>query len=250
DWSSDVCSSDLVPGGTVRPDHGGHAGCAGHTQGTAGLQPGALCQRIGRGPRQAGPDHDPARPARVRGAGPGLRRDRRQHAPRDLGLRRLGCVPGGAGGRLLHGVRGGTARGAVSGTGLIRCRVLGEVSTRAWGITLAGVTSPAPGDVRARASRGWGPGREHTGPRTQAGRGKGGPMGGAAAGHLPVMVEEVLDLFAPALQPTGAILVDATLGRAGHARALLDAHPGLVLIGVDTDRQAIEESRRLLAPYA
>ena len=60
-------------------------------------------------------------------------------------------------------------------------------------------------------------------------------MGGAAAGHLPVMVEEVLDLFAPALQPTGAILVDATLGRAGHARALLDAHPGLVLIGVDTD---------------
>jgi 16S rRNA (cytosine1402-N4)-methyltransferase len=75
-------------------------------------------------------------------------------------------------------------------------------------------------------------------------------MGEAAAGHLPVMVEEVLDLFAPALQPTGAILVDATLGRAGHARALLEAHPGLVLIGVDTDSQAIEESRRLLAPYA
>ena len=75
-------------------------------------------------------------------------------------------------------------------------------------------------------------------------------MGGSAAGHLPVMVEEVLDLFAPALQPRGAILVNATLGRAGHARALLDAHPGLTLIGVDTDTQAIEESRRLLAPYA
>ncbi|MFI5068678.1 MAG: 16S rRNA (cytosine(1402)-N(4))-methyltransferase RsmH [Streptosporangiales bacterium] len=75
-------------------------------------------------------------------------------------------------------------------------------------------------------------------------------MGGSAAGHLPVMVEEVLDLFAPALQPRGAIVVDATLGRAGHARALLDAHPGLTLIGVDTDTQAIEESRRLLAPYA
>ena len=75
-------------------------------------------------------------------------------------------------------------------------------------------------------------------------------MGGSAAGHLPVMVEEVLDLFAPALQPRGAIVVDATLGRAGHARALLDAHPGLTLVGVDTDTQAIEESRRLLAPYA
>ena len=75
-------------------------------------------------------------------------------------------------------------------------------------------------------------------------------MGGSAAGHQPVMVEEVLDLFAPALQARGAICVDATLGRAGHARALLDAHPGLTLIGVDTDTQAIEESRRLLAPYA
>jgi 16S rRNA (cytosine1402-N4)-methyltransferase len=75
-------------------------------------------------------------------------------------------------------------------------------------------------------------------------------MGESPAGHLPVMVEEVLALLGPALQPRGAILVDATLGRAGHARALLDAHPGLALIGVDTDAQAIEESRRLLAPYA
>ena len=75
-------------------------------------------------------------------------------------------------------------------------------------------------------------------------------MGESAAGHLPVMVDEVLGLFAPALQPSGAILVDATLGRAGHARALLEAHPGLALIGVDTDTQALEESRRLLAPYA
>ncbi len=72
----------------------------------------------------------------------------------------------------------------------------------------------------------------------------------AGAGHQPVMVEEVLALFAPALEPRGAILVDATLGRAGHARALLDAHPGLALIGVDADTQAIEESRRLLARYA
>jgi 16S rRNA (cytosine1402-N4)-methyltransferase len=77
-----------------------------------------------------------------------------------------------------------------------------------------------------------------------------GPTGTGAAGHLPVMVEEVLGLFAPALEVSGAILVDATLGRGGHARALLDAHPGLALIGVDTDAQAIEESAALLAPYA
>jgi len=38
--------------------------------------------------------------------------------------------------------------------------VLGEVSTRAWVIRSADVTSPAPGDVRAaRAPRGWRPDR-------------------------------------------------------------------------------------------
>ncbi len=77
-----------------------------------------------------------------------------------------------------------------------------------------------------------------------------GETAGAAAGHLPVMADRVLALLAPALEPDGAILVDATLGRAGHARALLDAHPGLAIIGVDTDVTAIECSRRLLAPYA
>jgi len=75
-------------------------------------------------------------------------------------------------------------------------------------------------------------------------------MGTAPAAHLPVMVDRVLALFAPALDPPGAVLVDATLGRAGHARALLAAHPGLALVGLDTDEQAIEESGRLLAPYA
>jgi len=74
-------------------------------------------------------------------------------------------------------------------------------------------------------------------------------MGTAPAAHLPVMVDRVLALFAPALDPPGAVLVDATLGRAGHARALLAAHPGLALVGLDTDADAITESGRLLAPY-
>jgi 16S rRNA (cytosine1402-N4)-methyltransferase len=75
-------------------------------------------------------------------------------------------------------------------------------------------------------------------------------MGTAPAVHLPVMVDRVLALFAPALDPPGAVLVDATLGRAGHARALLAAHPRLALVGMDTDATAIAESGRLLAPYA
>jgi 16S rRNA (cytosine1402-N4)-methyltransferase len=64
------------------------------------------------------------------------------------------------------------------------------------------------------------------------------------------MTDRVLALLAPALQPEGSVMVDATLGRAGHASALLSQHPGLNLIGVDADDAAIEESRELLASYA
>src|SRR5215831_8896398 len=116
-------------------------------------------------------------------------------------------------------------------------------------------------------SRGWRPGRARSGRRGRspggppqrtkrrpAGGGaqrlrRGAPMGTPPAGHRPVLLERVLTLLAPALDRNGAVLVDATLGRAGHARALLDAHPGLVLIGLDTDVTAVEESRRLLARY-
>jgi 16S rRNA (cytosine1402-N4)-methyltransferase len=67
--------------------------------------------------------------------------------------------------------------------------------------------------------------------------------------HSPVLTGSVLALLAPALESPGSILVDATLGRAGHASALLAAHPGLAVIGVDADEAAIEASGRLLAPY-
>ncbi len=70
-----------------------------------------------------------------------------------------------------------------------------------------------------------------------------------AEGHRPVMKERVLALLAPALESPGSVLVDATVGRAGHASALLERHPGLEVIGVDADDAAIEESGRLLAPY-
>lgn len=75
-------------------------------------------------------------------------------------------------------------------------------------------------------------------------------MATTGPGHRPVMTDRVLALLAPALQPQGSVMVDATLGRAGHASALLTQHPGLTLIGVDADDAAIEESRELLASYA
>ena len=75
-------------------------------------------------------------------------------------------------------------------------------------------------------------------------------MGESSAGHVPVLVDTVVALLGPALEPDGAVLLDATLGRAGHARALLAAYPGMILIGVDADLTAIERSRELLSAYA
>ncbi len=75
-------------------------------------------------------------------------------------------------------------------------------------------------------------------------------MATTGSGHVPVMLDRVAALLAPALEPEGSVLLDATLGRAGHASALLSRHPGLTLIGVDADDAAIAESRELLAPYA
>ena len=74
-------------------------------------------------------------------------------------------------------------------------------------------------------------------------------MGAAAAGHVPVLRDRVIELLQPALAAPGAILVDATLGRAGHASAILSAHPGLSLIGIDTDATAIAESREVLIAF-
>ena len=70
------------------------------------------------------------------------------------------------------------------------------------------------------------------------------------AQHVPVLAGRVTALLAPALVAEGAVLVDATLGRAGHARALLEACPGMFLIGIDADVAAIEAAGELLAPYA
>jgi 16S rRNA (cytosine1402-N4)-methyltransferase len=60
------------------------------------------------------------------------------------------------------------------------------------------------------------------------------------------MVDNVVDLLLPV--PPG-VLLDATLGGAGHSRAVLDAAPQLSLIGLDQDPEAVAASRRVLAPY-
>jgi 16S rRNA (cytosine1402-N4)-methyltransferase len=68
--------------------------------------------------------------------------------------------------------------------------------------------------------------------------------------HVPVLLERVLELLSPALDAPGAVLVDATLGLGGHSEALLTAHPGLQLVGLDRDADALRFSDQRLAPFA
>jgi len=54
--------------------------------------------------------------------------------------------------------------------------------------------------------------------------------------HEPVMLAEIVELFAPI---PGGTLLDATLGMAGHAKAILARHKGLRVVGIDRDDMAI-----------
>jgi len=70
------------------------------------------------------------------------------------------------------------------------------------------------------------------------------------ARHVPVLLDRVLQLLAPALSEPDAVVVDATVGLGGHSEALLRAHPQLRLIGLDRDRAALAHSARRLTRFA
>lgn len=64
--------------------------------------------------------------------------------------------------------------------------------------------------------------------------------------HDPVMVEEIVAVFAPV--PHG-VVVDATLGGAGHATALLDHYEWMSILGIDQDANAIAHARTVASRY-
>jgi 16S rRNA (cytosine1402-N4)-methyltransferase len=65
--------------------------------------------------------------------------------------------------------------------------------------------------------------------------------------HASVMVRETLDALAPR---AGGVYADATAGRGGHTRAILDASaPDGRVVAIDRDPQAVEETRQRLAAY-
>ena len=64
--------------------------------------------------------------------------------------------------------------------------------------------------------------------------------------HRPVMVAEVSQLFEPV--PPG-VVIDATVGGAGHAAAILAACPQVTLVGLDRDPAAVAAARTRLARF-
>jgi 16S rRNA (cytosine1402-N4)-methyltransferase len=64
--------------------------------------------------------------------------------------------------------------------------------------------------------------------------------------HRPVMVDEVVSAFGPV--PAG-LLIDATLGGAGHAVALLESRPDCSLLGLDRDGDALAAAAGRLARF-
>lgn len=66
--------------------------------------------------------------------------------------------------------------------------------------------------------------------------------------HTPVLAQEVLESLAP---ECGHRYIDATVGAAGHAQAILEAsHPDGMLIGLDVDKNALAIARERLAPFS
>ena len=65
--------------------------------------------------------------------------------------------------------------------------------------------------------------------------------------HQPVLLAEVTELFSTV--PTG-VIIDATLGGAGHAAALLDSRDDIAIVGIDRDPDAIVAARRRLSRFA
>lgn len=64
--------------------------------------------------------------------------------------------------------------------------------------------------------------------------------------HLPVLLAEVLRFAA--LAPAG-VIVDGTLGLAGHTRALLEALPDHRVVGLDRDEDALALARERTAEF-
>lgn len=61
--------------------------------------------------------------------------------------------------------------------------------------------------------------------------------------HIPVLLSHVLESFSTLKE---GLVIDCTLGYAGHSSAILQAHQNIRLIGIDRDPEALEFSKKRL----
>ncbi len=71
----------------------------------------------------------------------------------------------------------------------------------------------------------------------------------AGPSHVPVLLDRVVALLAPALDHPGAVLVDCTLGLGGHSEAVLERLEHARVVGIDRDPAALEMAGQRLAAY-
>jgi 16S rRNA (cytosine1402-N4)-methyltransferase len=67
--------------------------------------------------------------------------------------------------------------------------------------------------------------------------------------HVPVLLERVIALVAPALDHEGAVMIDATVGLGGHSEGVLTRCPHAHVIGIDRDPRALELAHARLARF-
>ncbi|MDR2378266.1 MAG: 16S rRNA (cytosine(1402)-N(4))-methyltransferase RsmH [Bifidobacteriaceae bacterium] len=72
----------------------------------------------------------------------------------------------------------------------------------------------------------------------------------STGGHTPVSSERLCALAGPALARPDAVYVDATVGLGGHAALIAERFPGVRVIGIDRDPEAVAASRRRLGAAA
>lgn len=66
--------------------------------------------------------------------------------------------------------------------------------------------------------------------------------------HIPVMLDECLQYLVP--PKPDSLMIDATLGLAGHASIFLARYPYLTLIGVDADKEVQSIAKARLEPFS
>jgi len=66
--------------------------------------------------------------------------------------------------------------------------------------------------------------------------------------HIPILLSEIVEVAKPVLQKESCYL-DATFGRGGHLRAILERYPQVTAVGLDRDLEAIQYGRENLEHF-